>query len=142
MTHEGYTAVMVSTEALPMSSVNEPVAARPIPTSTFQLVGQTTQDVVGGISKTPLMLGVITLNLIGIIAAVYFLNLLIGGQQKHAASLLELQTSQMEKILSVHNREFDALIDMQKSLTARLDAAPTPLPVPPPVTPATPSTRR
>lgn len=141
MAQEIYTAVVVPTEALPMSSVNEPVTSRPLPTSTFQLVGQTTQDVVGGISKTPLMLGVITLNLVGVVAAVYFLNLLIAGQQKHAASLLDLQMSQMEKIISVHNREFDALIDMQKTLAAQLNAAPPLLPVPPPAAP-TPTTRR
>ena len=115
---------------------------RPLPHSTFQLVGQTTQDVVGGVTKTPLMLGVILLNVVGIAAAVYFLNLLISGQQAHLGNLLTLQTNNMNMILETHNREFDALMLMNARVTEALQkATESPPPSPPPTLTPTPSRR-
>ena len=61
---------------------------RPLPQTTVALVGHATSEVIGGVVKTPLMLAVLLLNVIGIGAAVYFLNLLISGQQRHLAALL------------------------------------------------------
>jgi hypothetical protein len=118
---------------------------RQLPQSTVQMAGQVAGDVVGGISKTPLMLGVITLNLVGVVAAVYFLNLLINGQQKHLANLLTLQTDHLNTIINTHNREFDALMTMNAKVTEALHAAansqPTPSTPTPPATTASPPRR-
>jgi hypothetical protein len=144
MTQEIYTAVMVPSEAIPMVEAAPQQPPRPIPVSTFQLVGQTTQDVVSGISKTPLMLGVILLNVAGIAAAVYFLNVLISGQQQHLGNLLTLQTNNLNTVIETHNREFDALMALNAKVTEALAAErnvpPTPAPVPAPA-PPTPSRR-
>jgi uncharacterized protein HemX len=91
------------------------------PMTATQLAGHATSTIVGGL--TPAMLGVLLLNVIGVAAAVYFLNLLISGQQQHLKSLLEVQQQQMDKVLTVtqsqmtqvlrtHDREFDALMGM------------------------------
>ena len=118
---------------------------RPLPQSTVQLVGQATSDVVGGISRGSIGLAVVALNVIGIAAAVYFLNLLISGQQQHLKSLLEVQTSNMKQILDVHQKEFDALLDLasREALASRTaGAAPTSsVPVLPPTTTTTPPRR-
>jgi hypothetical protein len=116
---------------------------RPLPHSTFQLIGQTTQDVVGGVTKTPLMLGVILLNVAGIAAAVYFLNILISGQQQHLGNLLTLQTNNLNTIIETHNREFDALMLMNAKVTEALKEVATPPPAPSPTQPppSTPSAR-
>ena len=103
-----------------------PPTYRPLPIGTTQLAGQAAGDVVSGLAKSPWMLGIVVINLIGIVAAVYFLNLLIGGQQKlfnelmtvqqaHLKQILDGQAVQYKSILDVHNREFDALVDMAKS---------------------------
>lgn len=92
-----------------------------LPQTMPQLVGHGVTTIVGGL--TPAMLGVLLLNLVGIGAAVYFLNLLISGQQQHLENLLQVQTQQMDKVLTVtqnqmtavlrtHDREFDALMTM------------------------------
>jgi hypothetical protein len=92
-----------------------------LPMNTTQLAGHGISTIVGGL--TPAMLGILLLNLVGIGAAVYFLNLLISGQQQHLENLLQSQTAQMDKVLSVtsgqmtsvlrtHDREFDALMAM------------------------------
>jgi hypothetical protein len=137
-----YKAVMIDPEGGPrILEVHkmEGEQHRPPPHSTFQLIGQTTQDVVGGVTKTPLMLGVILLNVVGIAAAVYFLNLLISGQQAHLGNLLTLQTNNMNLVLETHNREFDALMSMNAKVTEALAAeraappstpSPTPQPAP------------
>jgi hypothetical protein len=112
------------TEQPPPSQPSQPPQQyRPMPVSTFQLAGQTTADVVSGLGKSPLMLSVVVLNVIGILAAVYFLNLLIHGQQQHLEKLLSVQqahlkevldgqAAQYKEILRVHDREFDALVEM------------------------------
>jgi hypothetical protein len=140
---ETYTAVMVPGTETPMSTVDAEHARRPLPQSTVQLIGQTSSDVVSGISKTPLMLGVITLNLVGVVAAVYFLNLLIHGQQAHLANLLDLQTAHLKTIIDTHNREFDALMQMNAKVTDALQTANTPPPtLQPPAAAATPGRSR
>jgi hypothetical protein len=142
MTQEVYTAVMVPSEAIPMVEAGPQQSPRPIPVSTFQLVGQTTQDVVSGISKTPLMLGVILLNVAGICAAVYFLNILISGQQQHLGNLLTLQTNNLNTVIETHNREFDALMLMNAKVTEALAAERNvPPPSPPVPTPVPPTSR-
>jgi hypothetical protein len=85
---------------------------RALPQNTVALVGHATSEVVGGIVKTPLMLAVLLLNIIGIGAAVYFLNILIQGQQRHLAALLLQQSSQQTELLIMHKHEFDALLTM------------------------------
>ena len=69
--------------------------------------------------------------LAGISAAIYFLNILITGQQNHLASLLNVQRSQIELVMRTHDREFDALMLMIKEdATRRADDVrdfPTPL---------------
>jgi hypothetical protein len=100
-------------------------ARRQLPQNTIQAAAEISSEVVGGLGKSPIMFGVIVLNLVGIMAAVYFLNLLIHGQQQHLANLLTMQRehlkeildghqAQMKEIIAVHNREFDALAEMLK----------------------------
>jgi hypothetical protein len=142
-----YKAVMIEPEGGPrILEVHkmEEQSQRPPPHSTFQLIGQTTQDVVGGVTKTPLMLGVILLNVAGIAAAVYFLNILISGQQTHLGNLLTLQTNNLNTVIETHNREFDALMLMNAKITEALKeiaVAPPPLPPPTQPQPPAPSTR-
>ena len=113
---------LVANGARDVSDTQQP-QYRPLPVSTVQLAGQATSDVVGGMAKSPIMLGVVVINLIGIVAAVYFLNLLIAGQQKlftellnvqqtHLKQILEGQGVQHKSILDMHNREFDAFVEM------------------------------
>jgi len=96
---------------------------RQLPQSTVQAAAAISGDVVSGLGRSPLMLAVVVLNVIGIIAAVYFLNLLIHGQQAHLKELLAVQQEhvknlsdssqkQLTQILEVHNREFDAMVEM------------------------------
>jgi glucan phosphoethanolaminetransferase (alkaline phosphatase superfamily) len=111
-------------------AVNDP-AGRPLPTSTMQLAGHATSAVVEGLSsnRAPWMLGIVILNCLGIAAAVYFLNVLITGQQSHLKSLLEVQQQQTTELLTMHKAEFDALLEMARSnaaLLARLPADPFP----------------
>jgi hypothetical protein len=100
-------------------------ARRQTPQNTVQAAAAISSEVVGSLGKSPIMFGVIVLNLVGIMAAVYFLNLLIHGQQQHLANLLTMQRehlkeildghqAQMREIIAVHNREFDALAEMLK----------------------------
>ena len=91
---------------------------RELPQSTVQLAAVTSEAVVGGLARSPMMLGVICLNVIVVVAAVYFLNLLISGQQQHLKSLLEQQMALHDKTISMHQREFDALLEMGNRLSA------------------------
>lgn len=122
-----------------MSNV-EPTPPRPpqaYPVSTVQMAHATTDAVVTGLGKSPLMLGVVVLNVIGIAAAVYFLNLLISGQQQHLANLLTLQTAQLQEILTVHNHEFDALMETANRLSTVQNGTTLQVPTsPPPAQPA------
>jgi hypothetical protein len=79
-----------------------------LPMTATQLAGHGITSVVGGL--TPAMLGVLLLNVVGIGAAIYFLNLLISGQQTHLRSLLALQETSVSRVLTTHDREFDALM--------------------------------
>jgi hypothetical protein len=110
-------------EVLTMTDRTQPAH---LPQTMPQMVGHGITTVVGGL--TPAMLGVLLLNLVGIGAAVYFLNLLISGQQQHLENLLQVQTAQMDKVLSVtqaqmtavlrtHDREFDMLMAMLTEAT-------------------------
>ena len=82
------------------------------PQSTVQLAHATSDAVITGLGKSPYLLGLVVLNVIGIIAAVYFLNLLISGQQGHLKSLLEVQSRQQTEIITLHKQEFDALLEL------------------------------
>ena len=112
-----------------------------LPMTATQLVGHTTGSVVKGLSApSPWMLGVVILNVLGIGAAVYFLNILIVGQQGHLRQVLDVQQNEVRQIIDMHNREFDALMlmigDNAKTYAAAVDALkPIDLPVeaPPPV---------
>jgi len=101
---------------------------RTLPLTTMQLAGHATSEVVQGVGRTPLMLGVIVLNLIGVGAAVFFLNLLISGQQQHLKALLEVQDKQQTELITMHKQEFDQLLQMLPR------GEPPPLP-PVPITP-------
>jgi hypothetical protein len=108
-----------------------------LPMTATQLVGHTASSVVGGLTTpAPWMLGVVLLNMIGIAAGVYFLNLLIKGQQSHLANLLDVQKSQITMVLNTHDREFDALMAMVREfekmpvLPPPAEEIPMPLPKP------------
>jgi hypothetical protein len=90
------------------------------------LVGHGITTVVGGL--TPAMLGLLLLVLVGVGAAVYFLRILILGQQEFLHLLLTTQQQETERILSVtqaqmtavlrtHDREFDVLMAMLAEAT-------------------------
>ena len=81
-----------------------------LPRTMPELTGHGISTIVGGL--TPAMLGVLLLNVIGIGAAVYFLNVLIKGQQTHLDALLDVQERQISQVLNTHNREFDSLMAM------------------------------
>ena len=98
------------------------------PQSTVQLAHATSDAVISGLAKSPYLLGVVVIVLVGVGAAIYFLQILITGQAKHLASLLEVQQVQMDKVIEMHKREFDALLDMSNRLTT---VPPGPGPSPP-----------
>ena len=105
--------------------------ARPLPQTTMQLVGHTSGAVVDGLSRTPMALAVICLNIIGIGAAVYFLNLLISGQQQHLKALLDVQDKQQTELITLHRHEFDSLL----ALLPKNEAIPPITPQPAPAAP-------
>jgi hypothetical protein len=81
------------------------------PSTLTQLAGHGTGVIVEGLTaRSPWMLGIVMLNVVGIAAAVYFLNLLIKGQQGHLEQVLTVQQEEVNKIMEMHNREFDALM--------------------------------
>jgi uncharacterized protein HemX len=97
----------------------------------MQLAGHATSAVVEGLSsnRAPWMLGIVILNVLGIAAAVYFLNVLITGQQEHLKALLATQQQQTTELLVMHKSEFDSLLEMAKAnaaLLSRLPADPFP----------------
>ena len=97
---------------------NLPPPRRELPISTVQLAAVTSDAVIGGLARSPYLLGLIVLTAFGIGSAVYFLNILIGGQQVHLKSLLEQQTRQQTELLAMHKSEFDALLEMGNRLSA------------------------
>lgn len=122
-----------------------PPQYREFPRSSVELAGQAVSDVSHGVrAGGPLMMGVLLLNVIGIGCAVYFLSILINGQAQHLGNLLTRSETQMKQIVDVHNREFDALMEMQAKANAALAAVhalytppPQPLQVAPPPGPLT-----
>jgi hypothetical protein len=102
-----------------------------LPMTATQLTGHGIATVTGKL--TPAALGVLLLNVIGIAAAVYFLNVLIVGQQEHLRNLLDVQQNQITQVLRTHDREFDALMAMVREASRpppRDDGIPLPLPRP------------
>jgi len=94
-------------------TVEETITTRTMPLTAAQLTGHTASVAVEGLtSKSPYMLGIIILNLVGVAAAVYFLNLLISGQQAHLKALLDVQDKQQSELILMHKQEFDALLNM------------------------------
>jgi hypothetical protein len=83
---------------------------RDLPRTMPELTGHGITTIVGGL--TPAMLGVLLLNICGIGAAIYFLNILITGQQNHLQNLLNVQQAQITQVLRTHDREFDSLMQM------------------------------
>jgi hypothetical protein len=67
-----------------------PPDRRPLPTSTVQVAGQAATDVIGGLKQQPLMLAIVILNLIGIGAAVWFVNNLEERQHARSVELLKM----------------------------------------------------
>ena len=114
-----------------MSDPTLPPPHRELPTTTLQLAGHASETVVQGLSgRSPWMLGILMLNLIGIVAAVYFLNLLISGQQQHLKSLLDVQQQQTQELLEMHRLEFNSLLELSNKSGAPIT------PIPPPTPPA------
>ena len=111
---------------------------RPAPVTTVQAAGQAVGDVTSGLKRTPIALAVIVLNLMGIGAAVYFLNVLIKDQSHHMTEVIEADARQFNLLIDMHAKEFDALL----ALAARTNVPPpaASLPVVPP--PPPPTTRR
>ena len=101
---------------------------RELPISTVQLAAVTSDAVIGGLARSPYLLGLIVLTAFGIGAAVYFLNILISGQQTHLKSLLEQQTRQQTELLAMHKQEFEQMLEMANRLTT---VVPPPSPIAP-----------
>jgi hypothetical protein len=132
------TAVFI-VEGGAMSDPAPPPRARELPTTTLQLAGHASESVVQGLSgRSPWMLGIIVLNFVGIAAAIFFLNLLIQGQQAHLANLLTLQQRNQDQLLEMHRLEFNSLLELSNKTGVPI----TPLPPPTPVTPLPQGQRR
>ena len=99
-----------------------------LPQTMPQLVGHGVTTIVGGL--TPAMLGVLLLNCVGIAAAVYFLNLLIKGQQTHLSALLTVQERQMTQVLAIERYQFETLTEMVGVLQKDMKEMRIPPPVP------------
>jgi hypothetical protein len=107
---------------------------RPLPQTTLQFAGHAADSVVSGLSgRSPYMLGIVVLNVLGIAAAIYFLNILITGQQKHLANLLEVQEKQQTEIVTLHKQEFDMLLGMIPRYSTEPGQVPVPVPAPAPI---------
>jgi hypothetical protein len=98
------------------------------PQSTVQLAHATSDAVISGLAKSPYLLGVVVIVLVGVGAAIYFLQILITGQAAHLAALLSTQQRQQTELVLLHKQEFDALLEMAN----RLSALPPPSTVAPP----------
>ena len=104
-------------------------APRAIPQSTFQAGAQSLGDVTQGLRRTPIALAVVLLNIIGIGAAVYFLNVLIKDQSHHMTEVIQSEEKQFNALIEMHAKEFDALL----ALAARNNVRPAVPAVTPPV---------
>jgi hypothetical protein len=96
-----------------------PPPAAPVylpPQSTVQLAHATSDAVISSLGKSPYLLGVVVIVLVGVGAAIYFLQILITGQATHLASLLSVQQKQQTELVTLHKQEFDALLEMANRL--------------------------
>jgi hypothetical protein len=109
-----------------MTEVDPAGHRRPLPQTTLQFAGHAAENVVSGLSgRSPYMLGIVLLNMLGIAAAIYFLNILIQGQQRHLNALLTQQSTQQTEILTMHKHEFDTLVAMIPRIENQPMAVPT-----------------
>ena len=104
------------------------------PQSTVQLAHATSDAVISGLAKSPYLLGVVVIVLVGVAAAIYFLQILITGQAFHLNNLLQQQTRQQSELLAMHKQEFEALLEMSN----RLSPVPTPSSAASPIAPGSP----
>lgn len=115
----------MTTTLVKMSDIPPVYERRQLPQSTVQAASQFSGDIVAGLGRSPAVLGIVVLVAITVGAAIYFLQLLIHGQQHHLQNLLTTQRDHLKEIiadnkdqttqiLAVHNREFDALMEMLK----------------------------
>jgi hypothetical protein len=107
-----------------MSNVDHPPQPPPYsapvylpPQSTVQLAHATSDAVISGLAKSPYLLGVVVIVMVGVGAAIYFLQILITGQAFHLNNLLQQQTRQQSELLAMHKQEFEALLEMSNRLT-------------------------
>ncbi len=101
------------TENTAMSDTQPQPPRRELPQTTLQFAGQAAEHVVGGLSgRSPYMLGIVILNMLGIAAAIYFLNILITGQQQHLKTLVDTLNAKQTEIITLHKQEFDQLLNM------------------------------
>ncbi len=63
--------------------------ARPEPQSTVQAAGRVAEGVVSGLSAQPMMLAIIVLNIVGILAALWFLNQIVTTAHDRHTQLLK-----------------------------------------------------
>ena len=108
------------------------------PQSTIQLAHATSDAVISGLAKSPYLLGVVVIVLVGVSAAIYFLQILITGQAFHLNNLLQQQTRQQSELLAMHKQEFEALLEMGNRLSAVPQSLPPGAALPPPVNPPQP----
>jgi len=106
------------------------------PQSTVQLAHATSDAVISGLAKSPYLLGVVVIVMVGVGAAIYFLQILITGQAFHLNNLLQQQTRQQSELLAMHKSEFEALLEMSNRLSP-VPQGPGPQ-APPPVNPPQP----
>ena len=92
------------------------MAERDLPRTMPELASHGLTTIVGGL--TPAMLGVLLLNICGIAAAIYFLRILILGQQMHLGALLAVQERQMSQFYSMEQRHFTTFTEMIKGQQA------------------------
>jgi hypothetical protein len=111
------------------------------PQSTVQLAHATSDAVISGLAKSPYLLGVVVIVLVGVGAAIYFLQILITGQAFHLNNLLQQQTRQQSELLAMHKSEFEALLEMSNRLSPVPPPASTSIPFSP-VSPPTPARPR
>jgi len=74
---------------------------RPQPQTTVQAVGRVAEDVVTGFKGQPLLLAIVVLNVIGIVAALYFLNLLAQNNSMHLRQLMEQTAQHFEAVVKL-----------------------------------------
>ena len=61
---------------------------RPEPQSTVQAAGRVAEDVVSGLKNQPMLLAIVVLNIIGVFAALWFLNQIVTTAHDRHTQLL------------------------------------------------------